>query len=58
MLEEISMNLTENSSVVTNRHSGTSEKSTPPIIAVGTHFHARHGAIMIYHCMVKVEGQV
>ena len=37
----IFVTLTENSSIITNdRHSGTSEISIPPEIAVGMYFHA------------------
>ena len=37
------MTLTENLSVVTNDTQGSREISTAPEIAVGTHFHVRHG---------------
>ena len=50
------MTLTENSSVITNDTQGPWKISTPPEVAVGTHFHAKHGTKTI-SVFLRADGE-
>ena len=57
ILEVIFVTLTDSSSVITNDTQGTWKISTPPEIAVRTHFHGQHGTKTI-PVFLPTDGEV